>query len=121
MAANQIVDLTDVKEAVKMIKREEIDTFSSKIIHGQTKTMLLGNNMHVMTQTLKGDDGPCLHHSLSVMNTYTKVTAGSKWVAFMVKNLTAAPIFIAKGVKVAHIIAVNVVPQMELCLELLRS
>ena len=50
----QTVDLTDMNEAVKMMKMEEIDAFSSKIIHGQIKTMLLGNNMHVMTQTLKG-------------------------------------------------------------------
>ena len=32
--ANQTVDLTDLNEAVKMTKKEEEDTFSSKIIHG---------------------------------------------------------------------------------------
>ena len=55
-AAKQTGDLTDVKKVVKMTKKEEIDAFSSKIIHDQMKTMLLGNNMHVMTQSLKGDD-----------------------------------------------------------------
>ena len=113
VAANQTVDPTNLNEAAKMIKREEIDTFSSRIIHGQTKTMLLGNNMHVMMQTLKGDDGPCLPHGLSVINTYTEVTTGSKQVAVMVKNLTAIPITIAKGVKVTQVVAVNVVPQLE--------
>ena len=34
--------------------------------------------MHVMTQTLKGDDGPHLPHGLSVMNTYTEVTTVSR-------------------------------------------
>ena len=56
--AHQTLDLTDLSEAVKMIKREEIDAFSSKIIHGQIKTMLLGNSMYVMVQTLKGVMGP---------------------------------------------------------------
>ena len=32
-AANQTRDPTDLNEAVKMIKKEEIDTFSSRIIH----------------------------------------------------------------------------------------
>ena len=31
---HQTVDLTELKEAVKMTKKEEIVTFSSKIIHG---------------------------------------------------------------------------------------
>ena len=61
-----------------MTKKEEIDAFVSKIIHGQTKSMLLGNNMHVMTQSLKGGDGPQLPHSLSVVNTYTEVISRSK-------------------------------------------
>ena len=77
MAANQTVDPTDLNKVVKMMKREETDTFLSKIIHSQTKTMLLDNTMQVMMQTLMGD-GPCSPHSLSVINTYTEVTTGSK-------------------------------------------
>ena len=61
-----------------MIEREEIDAFLSKIIHGQTKTMLLGNNMCVMIQTLEKGEEPCMPHGLSVVNTYTKMTTGSK-------------------------------------------
>ena len=61
-----------------MTKKEEIDAFSSKIIYDQMKTMLLGNNMHVMTQTLKGGDGPHLPHGLSVGSTYTEVISLSK-------------------------------------------
>ena len=41
---HQTVDLTNLKEAVKMTKKEEIDTLLSKIIHGRMKTMLLGKN-----------------------------------------------------------------------------
>ena len=48
MAANQTIDLTDLNEALKMIEKEEIDDFSTKIIHTQTKTIFLGSKMHVM-------------------------------------------------------------------------
>ena len=71
------MDPTDLKEAVKTTKKEEIDAFSSKIIHGKMKTMLLGNNMHVITQVTKGGNEPHLPHSLSVVNTYTKVISGA--------------------------------------------
>ena len=94
------MDLTDLNDAVKTTKREEINAFSSKIIHAQTKTMFLGSNMHMMAQTLKEEDGPCLPHGLSIMNTYTKMTMGSKSVVVIVKNLTAAQITINEGVKI---------------------
>ena len=64
------------------------------------KTLLLGNNMHVITQSLKGGDGPHLPHGLSVVNMYTEVISGSKQAVVVVKNLTATSITIAKGVKV---------------------
>ena len=69
--------------------------------------------MHVMTQSLKGDDGPHLPHGLSVVNTYTEVISGSKQVAVVVKNLMAAPITIAKGVKVTQVIAAKMVPPVK--------
>ena len=66
------------------------------------KTLLLGSNMHVMTTTLRGGNGLHLPYRLSVVNTYTEVTAGSKWVALVVKNLMAIPITIAKGIQVTN-------------------
>ena len=78
------------------------------------KTLLMGNNMHVMTQSLKGDDGLHLPHGLSVENMYTEVIYGSKQVAVLVKNLMAAPITIAKGIKVTTFVAENVVPPVEM-------
>ena len=73
------------------------------------KTLLLGNNMHVMTQSLKVGDGPHLPPGLSVVNMYTKVISGSKWVAVVVKTLMAT-----KGILVAQVVAVNAVPQVKL-------
>ena len=67
-AMHQTVDQTSLKEAVKMTNREEVDTFSSKIIHGQMKTMLLGNNRNVNESSSEGGDGPHLAHGLSVVN-----------------------------------------------------
>ena len=75
--------------------------------------MLLGNNMHVVMQTLKGSDGPHLPHALSVVNTYSEVTTGSKRAADVVKNLLAIPIIITKGIKVAQIVAADAVSQVE--------
>ena len=120
-AIHQTVDPTDLKGAIKMTKNEEIDTFLSKIIHGQVKTMLLGNNMQVMTQALNGGDGPHLPHGPSVVNMYIKVISGSKWVTVVVKNLMAALITIAKGAKVTQVVAVNAVPQWKWHQDLWRS
>ena len=107
---HQTVDQTELKEAVETIKKEEVDIFLSKVIHGQMKTMVLRNNMHVMTQHFKEGDGPHLPDGLSVVNTYTKVISGSRWVVVVVKNLMAIPITIARSVKVTQVITANVVP-----------
>ena len=111
---HQTMDLTELEEAVKMTKKEEIDASSSKIVHSQMKIMLLGNNMHMMTQFLRGDDGPHLPHSLSVVNTYTEVISGSKQVAVVVKNIMALPITITKGIKITQVMTANAVPPVEL-------
>ena len=70
--------------------------------------------MHVMTQALKGSDEPYVPHGLGVVNLYTKVISGSKWVAVVVKNLMAILINITKGVKVTQVVATNAVLPVEL-------
>ena len=77
------------------------------------KTLFLGNNMHVMTQSLKRGDGPHLPQGLSVVNTYTEVISWNKSVAVVVKNLMATLTTITKGVKVTHVIAANAIPPVE--------
>ena len=64
-----IPDLTDLNEAIKTTKQEEIEAFLSKIIHGHTKTVLLGNNMYVMSQAPEKGEEPCLPHGLNMANT----------------------------------------------------
>ena len=74
--------------------------------------MFLGSNIHVMMLTLKVGGGSCLPHGLSVINAYTEMTTGSKQVAVVMKNLTATPITIAKGIKVAQVVAAYAVPKV---------
>ena len=102
-----------LNEAVKTTKWEEIEVFSSKIVHGHTKTVLLGNNMHVMTQAPEKGEEPCLPHSLSMANTYTEMATGSRHITIVIKNQTAALIIIGKGIKVAWVAAANRVPPVE--------
>ena len=60
ITARSIPDLTNINEAVKMMKQEEIEAFSSQIVHGHTKTVLQGNGMYVMTQASEKGEEPCL-------------------------------------------------------------
>ena len=75
---NQTIEPADLNKAVKTTKKEEVNVFSSKIIHDQVKTLLLGNNMHVTTQSLKGGDEPHLPPVLGVVNINTEVISGTR-------------------------------------------
>ena len=77
------------------------------------KTVLLGNNMNIRTQAPEKGEEPCLPHGLSVMNTYTEMTTGNRHVTIVMKNQTAAPIIIGKGIKVTHVVAANRVPPVK--------
>ena len=109
-AANWTMDLTNLNRAVKMIKKEGICAFLSKIIYAQLKTTCLGSNMHVMMKALGEGNGSHLLHRLNILSTYTEMTTGNKQVAVMVKNMTAALITISKGVKIVQVIATNTIP-----------
>ena len=97
---SQTPDLTYLNKSVKAMKWEEIEAFLSKIVHGHRKTVLLSNNMYVITQAPEKGEEPCLPHGLSVVNTYTEMTTGSRHVTIVIKNQTAVLIIIGKGIKV---------------------
>ena len=69
--------------------------------------------MYIMTQALEKEEEPFLLHGLSMVNTHTKMTTGSRCVAIVIKNQTAVLIFISKGIKVAQVVAANSVPPVE--------
>ena len=111
--ASLIPGPTSLNEAVKTMKWEEIEAFSSKSVHGPKKTVLLANNMYVMTQTSEKDEEPHLPHGLSVVNTYTEMSTGSRCVTIVIKNQIAVLIIITKGIKVSQVVAVNRLPSVE--------
>ena len=88
-------------------------SFLSKIIHGHTRTVLQGDNIYIMTQAPEKGKKPCLPHGLSMANTYTEMTTGSKHVTIVIRNQTAAPIITGRGIKVAQVTAANRVPPVE--------
>ena len=77
------------------------------------KTVLLGNNMYVMTQAPEKGEEPCLPHGLSMVNTHTEMTTGNRCVTVMIKNQTAALIIIGNGIRVAWVVTANRVPPVE--------
>ena len=98
--ASQTPGPTDLHEAVKIMKWEEIDTFVSKIVHGHMKTVLLCNNIYIMTHAPEKGEETCLLHGLSMVDTYTEMTTGSRHVTVVIKDETAEPIIVGKGIKV---------------------
>ena len=48
-----------------------------------------------------------------MVNTYIEMTTGSRHVAIVIKNQTAAPVIISKGINVALVVTVNRVPPVE--------
>ena len=103
------------------MKQEEIEAFSSKTVHGHTKTVLLGNNMYIITHAPEKGEEPYLPHGLNVANTYTKMATGSRCVAIVIKNQTAVPITISKGIKVAWVVDANRIPPGEVMLGTLEK
>ena len=66
-----------------------------------------------MTQAPEKGEEPCLSHSVGVVNTYTEKTTWSRYVTIVIKNQTAVPIIIGKGIKVTWVVAANRVPPVE--------
>ena len=56
-----------------------------------------------------------------MVNVYTEMTTGSRHVTVVIKNQTAVPIIISKGIKVTWVVAANRVPPMEVMPETLEK
>ena len=88
-------------------------SFSSKIVHGHTKTVLLGNNMYIMTQAPEKGKKPCLPHGLSVANTYIEMTTGSRCGAIVNKEPNSCTNYYWQGCQGHQVVAANRVPHEE--------
>ena len=84
------LDSTEYNEGVTTKGSKMIDTFSSKIIHVQMKTVFTGVRLNVMTHALCAEEGSLLQ-GLMIQNAYTEMSSGSKNVAIIVRNSTAYP------------------------------
>ena len=69
--------------------------------------------MYIMTQAPEKGKEPYLPHGQRMANTYTEMATGSRCVTIVIKNQTAAPILIVKGVKVTQVVAVISVSPVE--------
>ena len=69
--------------------------------------------MYIITQALDMGEESCLPHGVSVANTYTEMTTGSKHVAIVIKNQTVTLITIGKGIKITWVVAANGKPSIE--------
>ena len=47
-------------------------------------------------------------------NSYTELATGNRHVAIVIKNQTAVPIIIGKGIKVTWVVLVNRVPPVDI-------
>ena len=68
------------------------------------KTVLLDNNMYIMTQAPEKGEEPCLPHGLSMVNAYTEIATGSRHVTIVIKNQTGSLIIIDTVVKVTWVL-----------------
>ena len=110
-----------IDEPVMMRKGMRLGPFQMQILECMT-TLLLGETAHVMVVPLKAGTvqpaGACpLPPGLNVLHVYTRLKMGSNKVSVIVHNMSDNPIFLKKGVQVAHVSA-SVVPSAKLSPEM---
>ena len=79
-------------------KKYTIQAFTSQIIHCWTKkTMMVGYQLHVMTQALYLEDEAHLPNSMYMLKTYTELKDSSQNVSIILWNLTGKPVHLFEG------------------------
>ena len=101
-----------MKESMKL------GPLQTQIIDCKTKH-LLGESACVMVMPLKAGEaqpgGPwLLALGLHVLNMYTQLKMSSNKVSVVVRNMSDSPIYLKKGVQVAHVVSASPVPPAEL-------
>ena len=112
----------DVDELVTVRESVHPGLFQTEIMEGQVKP-LLGDTAHVMITPLKAGEGQLqearpLPPGLHILHTYTRLKNGSGRVSLMVRNMSNSHIFLKKGVLVAYVVSVSLVPPTELSPEM---
>ena len=95
---NTAEDPLDLDKKVLLIDKCTIPGFQSVVTHGRTqRTMMMGNQLNVMTQAPYSEDKADLPNGLYVMRMYTELKDGSRNVSLVLRNLTTRPIHLARG------------------------
>ena len=85
------------------------------------ETMIVGENLKVITQAPYLEDDANLPNRLHVLGVYTKQKDGSRNVAIIVRNGTAEPIHVVSTRVIASVMAASTVPELEELPELLKK
>ena len=92
-----------------------VGPFQTEILEGKI-AQAPTQDTHVMVTPyrtcteLKQDGGHQLPPGIQVLHVYTTLTADSKQISIVVRNVTDQAIFLKKGVQVAHVISADLVP-----------
>ena len=74
-----------------------------------------------MTQAPYPEDKADLPNGLYIIRTYTELKDGSRNVPLMLRNLTAWPIYLARGRLISRVAATNAIPEAQCLPELLKQ
>ena len=106
--ATKPIDLLNLNEILRMKEKEEIEPFSTWIIHRRLRLRLMGHKMHVMTTALVEGEGTT-PYGLQVQNVYTDLRDGSNSV-LVVSKTTRKAVVLNKGIAFAKVVATNEIP-----------
>ena len=81
---------------------------------------MMGNRLNVMTQAPYPDDKADLPNGLYVM-TYMELKDGSRNVSLVLRNLTAQPIYLARGWLIGRVATANAIPEAQCSPQLLKQ
>ena len=89
---------------------ETIEAFSSHVVLVKVGKAYTGGCINVMTQALQTEDSSLLQ-GLTIQNTYTELSQGSKKAVVVVKNSTTYPQTLQMKTPVARAVTVTLVPR----------
>ena len=119
---NTAEDPLDLDENVLLTDKCTIPSLQSIIAHGHTqRMMMMGNRLNIMTQAPYPEDKADLPNGLYIMRTYTELKDGSRNVSLMLQNLTARPIYLARGRLISRVAAANAVTGAQCSPELFKQ
>ena len=110
---NKNIAPTSVDEVVWVSSKFQIPPFGCKAIHGRTGLLLMGYKLNVMTHGLE-KKSPQLPLGVEVFSSYATLTTGSNRITVVLRNNTNEWVEVQKGVPIARMVTVNMIPPVDL-------